>query len=382
VVRPAIGGLLPVYVYDRYEGFDVKRFVDLDDGELARYTESNVEALVSAIEWHRPDAIVVGHEIMGPHIARVACERAGTAYVAKLHGSALEYAVKRQRRYLEYARDGLCGAKAVTGGSRYMIEAASAVVPGWRDRAVVVNPGCDVELFRPARRDPHRVARVGFVGKLIAAKGVHNLLAAAGLTSLPLSLEIVGYGGFEEGLRALAAALHRGDRAVAEAIARRGEAAPLEALAAFLPSEKADDAYLRRAAEVDVTFHGRLEHGPLSSTLPGFDVLVVPSVGPEAFGMVAAEAAASGVLPIVPRHSGIGEVGAALEEELGVDGLLTYDPGRPIEGIAAAIDRVLALPFERRRAMGRAASELARARWSWERVAQRLLDVAAGSGPG
>ncbi|HEX2234756.1 MAG TPA: glycosyltransferase family 4 protein [Actinomycetota bacterium] len=376
VLRPAIGGLLPVYVYDRYEGFEVKRFVELSEDELGRYVEANVDALATAIERLRPHAIVVGHEVMGPYVARVAADRTGSPYVAKLHGSALEYAVRVQDRYLEYARLGLCGAKAVTGGSRYMIEAASEVIPGWRDKAVVVNPGCDVELFRPARRRERRVPRVGYVGKLIAAKGLHNLLAATGLTSFPLSLEVVGYGGFEEGLRMLAGALRRGDRAAAASIARAGEGAPLEHLAAFLGSARADEAYLRRASAAVVTFHGRLEHGPLARVLPGFDALVVPSVVPEAFGMVAAEAAACGVLPIVPRHSGIGEVGAAIEGALRVDGLLTYDPARPIEGIAQALDRVLALPFARRRALGRAASELARARWSWERVAQRLLDVA------
>ena len=94
--------------------------------------------------------------------------------------------------------------------------------------------------------------------------------------------------------------------------------------------------------------------------------------------MVAAEAAACGVLPIVPRHSGIGEVGAALEEELGAQGLLGYDPGRPIEGIAEALDRVLDLPFQTRAEMGRAAAALARRRWSWERVAERFLEVATG----
>src|SRR5688572_3878373 len=39
VIRPDIGGLLPVYVYDDYEGFIVKRFVDLDDEELDRYVD-------------------------------------------------------------------------------------------------------------------------------------------------------------------------------------------------------------------------------------------------------------------------------------------------------------------------------------------------------
>jgi glycosyltransferase involved in cell wall biosynthesis len=117
----------------------------------------------------------------------------------------------------------------------------------------------------------------------------------------------------------------------------------------------------------------------LSELLPSFDVLVVPSVVPEAFGMVAAEAAASGVLPVVPRHSGIGEVGATLERELGIEGLLTYDPATPIEGIASALERVLGLDGARRQDLGRAAAEVARRLWSWERVAARLLAFATGA---
>ena len=376
VVRPYIGGLLPVYVYDEYEGFTVKRFVDLTDEELTRYTNLNVAALTAAIETFRPDAIVTGHEVMGPYIARGAGERTSMGYVAKLHGSALEYAVKVQDRYRDFAMEGLAGAKFVVGGSHYMVSEASSVIPGWKDNARVVNPGCDVDIFKPAPGRRNEPAVIGYVGKLMASKGVQNLLAALGLITTPARCVVVGYGGFEVGLRALAAALGDGDRQRALEIAEEGEAAPLQGLAAFLKDAHAS--FFTRAAEVDVEFTGRLEHGPLSHLLPTFDVLVVPSVVPEAFGMVAAEAAACAVLPVVPAHSGIGEVGAAIEAELGGPGLLTYDPADPIAGIAARVEGLLSLGTEERRQMEGIAVELARARWSWRVVAERLLDLAAG----
>jgi glycosyltransferase involved in cell wall biosynthesis len=375
VVRPHIGGLLPVYVYDEYEGFTVKRFVDLTNDELARYTELNVEALTSAIETFRPEAIVTGHEVMGPYIARRATERTRTSYIAKLHGSALEYAVKVQERYREPASEGLGGAKFVVGGSHYMVSEAAAVIPGWERNARVVNPGCDVDIFKPLPGHHNEPAVVGFVGKLMASKGVHNLLAGLGLVRSRLRCVIVGYGGFEAGLQAFAAALRDGDRSRALEIAEEGEGDPLRGLAAFLRS--APDSYFARAAEVSVEFTGRLEHGPLSRLLPTFDLLAVPSVVPEAFGMVAAEAAACGVLPVVPAHSGIGEVGAALEAELGRPGLLTYDPANPITGLSARVDELLSVGKEERREMGRVAVGVARARWSWRVVAQRLLELAA-----
>ena len=73
------------------------------------------------------------------------------------------------------------------------------------------------------------------------------------------------------------------------------------------------DRYLGAAALDDrVVFAGRLEHDELAELLPACEALVVPSTFPEAFGMVAAEAAACGVLPISAAHSGLAEVSQTL----------------------------------------------------------------------
>ena len=374
VARPDIGGVLPVYVYDAYEGIEAKTFVDLSDAELDKYTASNVTALSSAIAEFEPDVVITGHEVMGPYIAKLACGLHSRTYIAKLHGSALEYAVKEQDRYRRYAVEGLTAAARVVGGSHYMVREAASYVPGWEGRAAVVNPGCDVGLFQPRPRSgEHKVA--GFVGKLIASKGVHNLLAALPLSRHVERTVIVGYGGFEDGLRAMADALRAGDLKALCYVAERGEQGPLPELLRFL--DGLPDGYLERARLLDIAFTGRLEHGPLSEVLPDFDALVVPSVVPEAFGMVAAEAAAAGVLPVVPSHSGIAEAGAAIEEAIGRPGWLTFDQRDPIYGIAAAVDRVLSTSAEERRPLEERATELARERWSWDRVADQLLQLAA-----
>jgi len=66
-----------------------------------------------------------------------------------------------------------------------------------------------------------------------------------------------------------------------------------------------------------VHFTGRLEHSDLPDLLPVCEAQVVPSTFPEAFGMVAVEAAACGALPLSASHSGLAEVTAVLRE--GVD---------------------------------------------------------------
>ena len=64
-----------------------------------------------------------------------------------------------------------------------------------------------------------------------------------------------------------------------------------------------------------VLFTGPLEHRHLVHLLALADACVVPSIFPEAFGMVAAEAAAAGCPPLVARHSGLAEVAEGLEDE-------------------------------------------------------------------
>jgi len=43
--RPDIGGLLPVYVADRYEGFEARTFLECSDAEVEAYVEANVAAV-------------------------------------------------------------------------------------------------------------------------------------------------------------------------------------------------------------------------------------------------------------------------------------------------------------------------------------------------
>jgi glycosyltransferase involved in cell wall biosynthesis len=376
IVRPSIGELLPVYVVDHYDGFRVKQYLELTRSELADYVAQNVDALTTAIKKFEPRAIVAGHEVMGPFIAREAQERTGAMYAAQLHGSALEYVVKQSAEYLDYATRGLGGAHAVIGGSEYMVREASSVIPGWSDRAHIVNPGCDVELFRPAVSRSTAQPNVGYVGKFIPQKGVHNLLAALGLTSAPgLRAVIIGYGSLDEPLSHLWQCLQTGDQAGIEGFAQ-SHGVTSGALKELVANGEMDGGYRTRASAIEVKFTGRLEHGPLSHVLPTLDVLVVPSIMAEAFGMVAAEAAAAGVLPIVPNHSGIGEVGSILESALDMPGLLTFDSADPIRGIAEAIDRILSIDPGSRREMGHAIAALAHDRWAWPTVARALLEAA------
>ena len=68
VYRPDLGGLLPVYVADRYEGVEARPFQDLSEEEVERYVERNVAAVAEVVERARPDVALANHLVMGPLI--------------------------------------------------------------------------------------------------------------------------------------------------------------------------------------------------------------------------------------------------------------------------------------------------------------------------
>ena len=246
--RPELGGLLPVYVLDRYEGVEARRFADCTDAEVAAYVEANVAAVRDVVARARPDAALAGHLVMAPLVLARALP-ADVPYAVKVHGSALEYTVKPEpQRFLPAAREGLARARTVLVGSRHTAESLWAAMddPALPARTRLGPPGVDVEEFRPrpraqaaadlaalaerlraappedapagssfardaaaagaaiARLDLDRDRLVAFVGKLIVSKGP-DLLAAAWplvLAAVPdARLVVVGFGAWRERVR-------------------------------------------------------------------------------------------------------------------------------------------------------------------------------------
>jgi glycosyltransferase involved in cell wall biosynthesis len=389
--NPDIGGLLPVYVKDPYEGFEVKAFPELTEAELDRYVEANVAAVRAvAAEAGGIDAAVASHLVMGPAILA----RADVSpFAAKIHGSALEYTVKPHPRFLPYAEEGMRAAPGVLVGSRHTAESLWAALPDVPDLEAKTRlgpPGVDTETFRPLEPRPNASPLVVFVGKLIVSKGVDLLLAAWPLVRAghpDARLQIAGWGEYEGGLRRLLGALDRGDLEDAREVARLGRAleggeeGPLPILGGFLADPPPGYLDAARGMAGSIELIGRLEHDEVAELLPRAEALVMPSTFPEAFGMVAAEAAACGALPVSAAHSGMLEVSRELSAALPPTSskLTTFTVSRTaIVEIAARLDAWLALPEAERSAAREALAETARRLWSWEGVARGVIAASAG----
>ncbi len=389
--NPSIGSLLPVYVRDPYPGFQVKTFPELSEEELRGYLAANVDAVRALVAGlGGVDAALANHLIMGP----VILARAGFGpFAAKIHGSALEYTVKPNPRFLPYAREGMREAAGVLVGSRHTADSLWATLPELEDLKAKTGlgpPGVDLAEFCPRPGAAAAVPQVVFVGKLIVSKGVDLLLAAWPLVHAAhpdARLRIVGFGEYEGGLRRLLGALERGDLDDARKVAALGRGleggavAPLPILARFLAEPPSDYRGAAREAAGSVEFIGRLEHDQVAQLLPEAEALVMPSTFPEAFGMVAVEAAACGVLPISADHSGMREVTQQLAPALGAElGALTSFPigAGAVEAIAARLRGWLGLPQERQELARAALVETVARVWSWGSVAESVLAASAG----
>ena len=356
VVVPELpDGLLPVFVLDEYEGLDARLLQDFTRAQRDAYVEANAAAVRELLP---ADLVFANHVLLGGPVGNAT----GARWRVKAHGSELEYSMRGNAELSEWGRESLRGADRVYVGSAHIRRVLEDVV-GRVERVEEVPPGVDVDEFVPrdreealaaliaeARNDPddgderHPDAgnaerftefftrdepTVLYFGKLIENKGVHVLLEA--LRGVDARAVIVGFGDYRRALEAMAPA--------------------------------------------GTLFTGALEHRHLVHLLPLCDAGVVPSIFPEAFGMVAAEAASAGVVPVVADHSGLAEVGAGIAAELpsGRAHLVTF-PNGDVGALRSRLQELLALPAGERRQLGLAARKAVESRWSWRKVAERLLD--------
>jgi glycosyltransferase involved in cell wall biosynthesis len=357
-VRPDVGRVLPVFVLDRYEGLDARLLGDLTREERERFVDLNAAALRE----HLPaDVVFCNHVLLGAPVGVAA----GARFAVKAHGSELEYAMRGNTELEAWGRETLAQADAVFVGSAHIRNVLEEVV-GHIERVHEVPPGVDVDEFAPrprdealaalleeSRRDPPNpdnandrlpdegnadrfeqffaddAPTVVYFGKLLYNKGVHVLLEA--LHGVDARAVVVGFGDYRDELES--------------------------------------------AAPPGTLFTGPLEHRHLAELLPLADTVVVPSIFPEAFGMVAAEAAAAGVPPIVARHSGLAEVAEGLEAHYPPEHreLASFRTG-DVDDLRTKLRALLGLSPERRGALGAAARRAATERWSWSNVAGRLLE--------
>jgi glycosyltransferase involved in cell wall biosynthesis len=397
--RPNLNGFLPVYVYDHYDGFEVKEFPNCSDEEINRYVQQNRNALELITANYQIDSINTNHTVLFPHIVSGISKINQIKHYITVHGSALNFTVKKDKRFVTFAKNGFDSVEEIIVDSYHAEEElleflddqqwlelkkivqiipagvdvsnflildkskkeqldifttniAEALVQGkgrtkkqnkellYANRTTLVDT-CETLRanydYRIIDQDiQEKIALIDendptilFVGKYLWTKGIYLILLAIPeiLVKHPKAKFIfVGFGPFREEAEILLNFLANKDLDGLKQFIQTttyfknndGEVYPL--LNEILNNKQLvienQIAQLDADLRDNVLFTGIISHKHLVQLLPAVDVQIAPSVFPEAFGMVAIEAMACGVSPILTYQSAFKEIFDELQEQI------------------------------------------------------------------
>lgn len=393
VFKPNLNGFLPVYVYDHYDGYEVKEFQNCSDQEVENYVTQNKNALELVVKDFNVEVVNTNHLVMFPHIATLVKETTGVKHLITVHGSALNFTVKKDKRFEEFAKSSLIKADEIIVDSLHADDELKEFLDDvnlseLKEKVEIIPAGVDVTSFSLPTASPEEMIqdfqdkialkvptskgrtavqtadvlndsnsveqvidavnvlrenydyrnvdqdvvakvetlkdgshRIMFVGKYLWTKGLHLIIFGIPkvLKQFPKAKFVfVGFGPYREPCEVIINALagNKLDELAAVLSDKnpffKGEEGNVKLLEEILLKEKETLSSIITELGFDIrnniVFTGIAEHKELVSLLPAMDALIAPSVFPEAFGMVAIEAMACGVYPVLTYQSAFKEI--------------------------------------------------------------------------
>ena len=318
----------------------------------------------------RPDIVHLPNQMQFASLLKRALP--GVKVVAHVHQDELA------QLDLELLRRDLAGVDAVATVSEFVTSRARARLPETAAQIHTVGNGVDVLRFRPAagargrapRELRRRPVRLLYVGRIAPDKGVHLLTEAVGLLirdGVNLELTLIGKPGLMP-YDLLSRLLGGEPRALAAVRDFYGKSLRTWLTREVLRQGRSYGDTLRArlspAAAARVRFLGTVSLPALIRAYRMADLLVLPSIWQESYGLPVAEAMACGVPVLASASGGVPEL-----VEDGVTGRLV--PRLDAEALTRALREMSADPA-RLREMGAAARLRAERLLTWSRSAERL----------
>jgi len=153
--KPKLGDTLPVYVSDKYEEFsDPRPMINLNDAEIEKYLQINIEVLTQIVDENQVKVIHANHAVLMSVVAKQVAQNRGIPFAIMPHGSAIEYAVKKDKRFFNYAEQAFKKAQRiyVIGNEiRNRIKGLFKATPDMESKMLELNLGADTSLFTPVK---------------------------------------------------------------------------------------------------------------------------------------------------------------------------------------------------------------------------------------
>jgi glycosyltransferase involved in cell wall biosynthesis len=165
--KPQIGDTLPVYVWDHYEEFsNVAPMIELPNEAIDYYLDRNTEVVMQVAQDHGVSVMHANHAVLMSVVARRVSRARSIPFAIMPHGSAIEYAVKKDERFLRLATEAFRAASRIFVVGREMRERVNTVFASIEDidaKMTELKLGVDTSLFEPVQIED----RAKNVGKLL-----------------------------------------------------------------------------------------------------------------------------------------------------------------------------------------------------------------------
>lgn len=159
------GDFYPVYITGKKSSTVFKEFVELTDEELTRFKNLNHLLLRKIFLSVDIDVLHANHLVMQPSLAIEPCKEHNIPLIIYPHGSAIEYAVKRDPRYAKEARIAIEACQGLIIGNREVRDRICSLFPDLKEMVLqktqIVGVGVDTKLFTPIEKvkRPHSIAK-------------------------------------------------------------------------------------------------------------------------------------------------------------------------------------------------------------------------------
>ena len=155
--KPILGDTLPVYVRDDYDEFErAVPMIELDDGEIDAYLSANEAVVERVVRDHGITALHANHAVLMSVVAATVSSKTGVPFAIMPHGSAIEYAVKKDTRFHAFASRALGAAARVFVIGKEMRARVLDTFPGLptlEEKLREVALGVDTAAFAPSPRE-------------------------------------------------------------------------------------------------------------------------------------------------------------------------------------------------------------------------------------
>lgn len=151
--KPQLGDVLPVYVWDKYEEFSsVVPMVELSNFAIEDYIQRNTKVVLKIVNDYGLTALHVNHAVLMSVVANRVNKVTSIPFAIMPHGSAIEYAVKKDKRFLDFATTAFDSAQKIFVVSDEMRDRMSAIfpsLPNLNHKMTRLNLGVDTSIFEP-----------------------------------------------------------------------------------------------------------------------------------------------------------------------------------------------------------------------------------------